>query len=183
MPDRLKVRFFLKEPISVHLTVRELDYRHYYWLDKVRPATPWRRGFNNTFEWPTKLVLRRLKPLGVYDLGVIVRLDKPTPSRGERIAPAILYHDQPPASVADYLFTFKVSADARLTCTVYKGSGSESVLSRNFRRQRGGRPFTVRWDAARATAGAYRLVVKGFFLDTNDPIAHTVSFYHQPTVR
>ena len=51
MPNRLKVKFYLPRLSEVYLTVRELDYKHYYWLDKVIPSKPWGIGFGNVFEW------------------------------------------------------------------------------------------------------------------------------------
>ena len=51
----LGFRFFLKEPASVYPLVRELEYKHYYVLDNVQPATAWQVGYGNVFEWPTGL--------------------------------------------------------------------------------------------------------------------------------
>ena len=76
MPDRLKVKFYLEQPAEVGLTVRELDYKYYYWMDKIQPSRPWRPGFDNVFEWPTKDVIQRLGHLATADLGIIVRLDR-----------------------------------------------------------------------------------------------------------
>ena len=183
MPDRLKVSFYLERPAQVYLIVRELDYKYYYWLDKVQPPKPWRSGFSNVFEWSTRDVIQQLDALQIYDLGVVARLEKSEPSKVERVAPVILYHSQLPASINAYLFTFKTSGDARLTCSVYKEGGSEPLFTQVFRRQRSGRPFTVRWYTSTAVEGFHRLVVNGYFLDTNDPIEQIVSFYHQPVVK
>jgi len=183
MPDRLKVSFYLGRPSQVHLIVRELDYKSYYWLDKVQPPKPWQAGFRNVFEWSTRDVIQQLAVLQMYDLGVVARLGKPEPSKVERVAPVILYHSQLPATINAYLFSFKTSGDARLTCSIYNEGGSEPLFIHVFRRQRGGRPFTVRWPTPTAGEGFYKLVVSGYFLDTNDPIQQTVSFYHQPVVK
>ena len=183
MPDRLKVRLFLNQTSDVNVVVRELDYDYYYWLDKVRPTQTWQPGFNNTFEWSTRDVLQKLSRMKVYDLGVLARLGQAQPRRIERVAPAILYHHRPPRSVEAYLFTFKTGESARLRCSVYVDRLSKPVFVRNFRRVRGGRPFTFRWDAKRAAPGYYRLVVDGYLLENSAPIAQTVSFYHQPVVR
>ena len=59
LPDQAKVRFYLpheKEP--VFLTVRELDYKYFYWMDRVRPQDSWDKGYENVFQWPTKTVLQ-----------------------------------------------------------------------------------------------------------------------------
>jgi hypothetical protein len=183
MPDRLKVSFYLERPSQVHLIVRELDYKYYYWLDKVQPLKPWRPGLSNVFEWSTRDVIQQLDMLEMYDLGIVARLERPEPSKAERVAPVILYHSQLPSTRNAYLFTFKTSGDVRLTCSIYKEGGSESLFTHVFRRQRGGRSFTVRWQTAAAVEGFYKLVVRGYFLDSNDPIEQTVSFYHQPVVK
>lgn len=178
-PDRLKVRFYLERPSAVYLTVRELDYKHYYWMDNIQPSAPWQAGFGNFFEWPTKDVIQQLAGIQIYDLGVIARLEKPEPSKVEQVAPVILYHSQPSATVEGYLFTFKTNGDARLTCSVYKEGVVKPVFTTVLPRQRGGRPFTVRWVSSQAADGAYTLVLRGYFLDTNDPIDQTVRFNHQ----
>ena len=183
MPDRLKVSFYLERPTKVYLIVRELDYKHHYWLDKVQPPKPWRLGFSNVFEWSTRDVIKQLDALQIYDLGVVARLEKPEPSKVERVAPVILYHSQLPALINAYLFTFKTSNDARLTCSIYKEGESEPLFTQVHPRQRSGRPFTVRWHTSTAVEGFHRLVVSGYFLDTNNPITQTVSFYYQPVVK
>jgi hypothetical protein len=183
MPDRFTAKFYLKEPSEVHLTVRELDYKYYYWLDKVRPSEAWRQGFDNVFAWPTQDVIRQLDEIKMYDLGVVARLMKPEPSQVERVAPVIFYHSKLPAAITGYLFTFKTNSDARLTCSVYKEGEATPVFTSIIPRQRGGRPFTLRWDSLQAKAGSYKLVLKGYFLDTNDTIEQIVYFYHQPVVK
>jgi hypothetical protein len=66
-----------------------------------------------------------------------------------------------------------------------KESGGEPVFVQDLGRQRGGRPFTVRWDltVAPAPAGAYKLVLNGYVLSTNDPVSQVVRFYHQPVIK
>jgi hypothetical protein len=181
LPERLKIRFYLKRPSDVYLTVRELDYKYYYWMDKVTPATPWGAGFENVFEWPTGPVLKALDHIGMYDLGVVARLGKPQPSKIERVAPVILYHSKHPSAIGGYLFTFKANGDTRLTCSFYKDPNKTPLSTKVFRRLRGGRPFTVRWDSSGAAEGWYKLVVSGYFLHTNDPVDQAVHFYHKPT--
>jgi hypothetical protein len=181
LPELLKVKFYLERPSEVHLTVRELDYKYYYWMDKVKPANPWRSGFKNVFEWPTDEVLKRLDHIGMYDLGVVARVGKSQPSKLERVAPVILYHSKHPSAIGGYLFTFKANGDIRITCSFYKEQDIEPLSTKVFRRLLGGRPFTVRWDSSGATEGWYRLLVSGYFLNTNDPVDQAVYFYHKPT--
>ena len=182
-PSELKVQFYLARKADVNVTVRELDYKHYYWLDKVKPKTHWAPGFRNVFEWSTDTVLTRLgKSLVVYDLGVVARLDKKTPSANENISPAILYHSQLPEAIHGYRFTLKTGGDARLFCKFYKDGEDKPIDTQVFRRKRGGRPFTIHWDASQAAPGLYKLVISGFFLNTNEQIKkQTIQFYHQPS--
>jgi hypothetical protein len=183
VPARFRLQFYLEKPQEVHLVVRELDYREYYWLDRVQPSVPWRPGFENIFEWPTADVIQQLNQLQMYDLGAVARLEKPMPGLVESVAPLILYHSQPPATVAGYLFTFKSNGDARLTSSVYREGKTGALSTEIFRRQRGGRPFTVHWNSSQAEKGSYRLVLKGYLLDNNDPLNQTVRFFHQPRVK
>ena len=44
VPDQLRVKFYLKGQTAVYLTVREQDYRLYYWMDKVKPVRGWEAG-------------------------------------------------------------------------------------------------------------------------------------------
>ena len=182
-PPKLKIQFYLDRKATVNVTVRELDYKHYYWLDKVKPESPWTPGFRNVFEWSTNTVLQQLgKSMAVYDLGVVARLDKKTPSANEKVSPAILYHSQLPQAIQGYRFTLKTGGDARLFCKVFKDGELEPLDVQTFRRKRGGRPFTITWDASQAVPGLYKLVIAGFFLNTNEQIKkQTIQFYHQPS--
>jgi hypothetical protein len=182
-PQHFRLRFFLDRAREVHLTVRELDYKVYYWLDQVQPKEPWRLGFGNIFSWPTADVIQHLNPLRMYDLGAVARLGKTMPGRVESVAPLIFYHSQPPTTVEGYLFTFKTNGDARLTSSIYREGSNEALSTEIFRRQSGGRPFTVRWNSSRSERGQYRLVLKGYFLDNNNPLDQTVNFFHEPTVK
>ena len=183
IPERLKVKFCLDRHSKVYLTVRELDCKYYYWMDKVKPPKPWQPGFKNLFEWPTKEVIRHLDGLEIHDLGVLARLGKSGPAKAEQVAPVIFYHSRLPSKINGYLFTFRTNADARLNCEVYKEGDAKPVFIRIIRKQRAGRPFTIRWNSTQATDGSYTLVVSGYFLDTNDPIAQTVRFYHRRDVK
>ena len=184
VPDQLRLKFYLKSQTPVNLTVREQDYRLFYWMDKVRPARGWQVGWRNDFEWPTAPVLKQLDAkLNMYELGVLVRLGKDTPRSVEEIAPAILYHSRLPDSVDAYLFTMKTNGDTRLSCSVYREGESVAIMTQAFRRIPGGRPFTVRWDAQGAGEAGYTLVCKGYFLDTSHPVQQTVRFFHKPMAK
>lgn len=182
-PERLHVKFFLKETDQVFVTVREQDYRYYYWLDKVSPHQGWRSGFDNEFVWSTTAVLRQLDPqFPLEDLGVVVRLKKEGPSEPELVAPAILYHSKAPQAVHGYLFTLKPASDAKMSCSIYREGIDQTIVTQRFKHVLGGRPFTVRWKASNAQEGAYNLQCTGYFLETNAVIRQTVRFYHHPSV-
>ena len=181
--ERLRARFYLDHARPVNLVVRELDYKHYYWLDKVEPREPWRTGFGNTFEWPTSEVLKQLRGLQPYDLGVVARLDKANPSADESVAPVVLYQSKPPQLAESYLFYFRLREESVVKAAIYPESSQQAVFTQDFGRQAGGRPFAVKWTkASDAAAGRYRLVLRGFVSSSNDPIVQVVRFYHQPKV-
>lgn len=184
LPDQLRVTFYLQNQAAVHLTVREQDYRLFYWLDRVKPVKEWQAKSLNEFTWPTGAVLRQLdQKLNLYELGVLIRLKKETPTSLEDIAPAILYHARPPERIGGYLFTMKTNGDARLSCKGYREGEPAELLTQAFRRIPGGRPFTVRWDVGGAQEGQYSLVCNGYFLDNNQPLQQTIRFFHRPTAR
>jgi len=182
MPKQLRIKFYLKDSIDVHLIVRELDYKHYYWMDKVQPSKSWRHGFDNTFSWPTQDVIQQIAGLKMYDLAVVARLNRPEPSKVEEIAPVIYYHSHFPKIINGYLFTFKTNGDACLICSIYKDGETKALSTSIFRRQRGGRPFTIRWNSSNALESTYKLVIKGYFLENNNPIDQIVYFNHKPII-
>ena len=184
LPGRLRVAFHLQSQPAVHLTVREQDYRLFYWLDKITPTRPWQANSLNEFTWPTGTVLRQLdQRLNIYELGVLIRLKKETPAADEDVAPAILYHTEPPEKIVGYLFTMKTNGDARLSCKVFRDGKTDPVMNQSFSRIPGGRPFTVRWDASMAQEARHTLACKGYFLDTNKPLDQTVQFLHKPIAK
>jgi len=183
--ERLAVKFFLERIADTYLTVRELDYKYYYWLDRVTPASPWQAGFGNVFEWSTADVVRQIPGLRLSDLGVVVRLGKAQPSSVETVAPVIFYQSNPPEHVTGYVFSFRLRDDASITSTIFREGADAPMEVKRFARQSGGTVVSVKWDASSPSIGAgrYRLVLRGYVLDTNAPIAQTVQFYHQPVVR
>jgi hypothetical protein len=183
--ERFHVRFFLRKPLDVHLTVREIDYRHFYWLDKVAPPSPWRAGFDNVFAWATADVVQRLGDLRISDLGVVARLGRETPGAVEEVAPVVFYQSQYPSRIEGYVFRFRLREDSKVKAAIYGDAASSPVLSRDLGRQLGGRPFAVRWDVSShpVPEANYRLVLSGYVLATNDPVSQVVKFYHHPVVK
>ena len=181
----LAFRFFLKERADVYPLVRELEDKHNYVLDNVQPSKPWRVGYGNVFEWPTSVVLARLSSVKPSDLGIVVRLVRATPSVEESVAPVVFYQSPAPPAVYGYLFSFRLRDDAAITARIFRDGEDREVFSQRFSRQSGGRPFTVKWDFANVAVpeGRYRVVLTGYFLDSNKPIQQTVKFYHKPEIR
>jgi hypothetical protein len=180
-PNPVKLQFYLDHTHDVFLTVRELDYRTYYWLDKVQPDRPWEKGFQNVFAWPTDPVLQQLTPkLDLYDLGALIRLDAETTSSIERVAPGILFHSVPPSKIEGYFFTLKTGEDARLMANIIQDANGKEVETQIFRRKRAGRPFTIHWAAKDAAPGFYKLEITGFSLSTNRTFSKEIHFFHQP---
>ena len=183
--ERFYARFFLERPAPVFLTVRELDYKHYYWLDNIEPRGNWRTGFDNVFDWPTKDVISQLPGLTINELGTVARLDSPQPRAIERVAPVIFYQSEYPAEVKGYRFAFKLRGDAKIKAMIYPENGGEGILVQSLAPQRGGRPFWIKWDATSpfVSRGAYKLVVSGYMLNSNDPLNQVVHFRHQPRLK
>ncbi|MGD9850961.1 MAG: hypothetical protein AB7T38_06825 [Nitrospirales bacterium] len=182
-PNSITVQFYLDEQHAVYVTVRELDYRTYYWLDKVQPARTWEKGFQNFFTWPTDPVLQQLTPrLDLYDLGVLIRLDAESTSSVERVAPAVLYDKTPPLVIDGYLFTLKTGEDAQLKVSITHAGTGKEVGNQTFRRKRAGRPFTIHWDAKGEGPGPYTLELSGNSLSTDQTFSKEIHFYHQPTL-
>jgi hypothetical protein len=190
-PERMRLTFYLPEQQKVNVTVRELDNRNYYWMNKVLPPKPWLTGQVNSFVWPTRDVLQYLfqrenkdKRLTTADLGALVRLSRTdTPSAREHVAPALLSGDDAPVAPQSYLFTFKSNLPARLTCYLYADRGTDPVWSKDFYRVSAGRPFTCQVPFGGLKKGDYRLEVDGYSLDTNDSVHQEVRFFHSPDLR
>lgn len=186
VPEYMQLSFFLPKDERVQVTVRELDYRHYYWMDGVRPSASWKPGNTNSFRWPTGDVLQWLQGRGLRsaDLGVVVRLaGGGAPSARERVAPAVLSGEGAPVTVQSWLFTFKTNFPARLTCGLFPRGAEETVWSKTFKRVGAGRPFSCQVPAAELKRGDYRLEIDGWSLDNNDPVVQEVRFFHNPDLK
>ena len=176
-PPTMRLKFYLPAAEPVFVTVRQPRPKTaYYWLDKVVPPTPWHPLAFNEFSWPTEPVLKKLTSVTVDDLGAVVRLRQQDPSRRETIAPAVLFHTQPPSSANGYRFTFKTNGTAFVSCTVYRGD--DVVGQRTQNQEKAGSPFVVEWKSQGQPDGEYRLQLSGYF-DNNIELAKEVVFYHR----
>jgi hypothetical protein len=176
-PPTLHLKFYLPAAEPVFVTVRQPRPKTaYYWLDKVTPPAPWRPRAFNEFTWPTEPVLRNLTKVTLDDLGAVVRLRQEDPSRQETIAPAALFHTQPPKAVSGYRFTFKTNGTAFVTGKIYRGD--KVVYQRPQNQEKAGSPFTLDWDTQGQPEGEYRLELSGYFSD-NTEVDKDVLFYHR----
>ncbi len=177
-PQTLRLKFYLPAAEPIFVTVRQPRPKTtYYWLDKVVPPIPWRPRALNEYSWPTEPVLKQLSSVTPDDLGVVVRLRQEDPSKTETVAPAALFHAQPPKTVSGYRFTFKTNGTAHITGKIYQGA--KEVYRRSQNRERAGSPFTLSWDAQRQPEGEYRLELSGYFDNNNIELAKEVVFYHR----
>ncbi len=179
-----KVKFYIEEVSDVYLTVREIDNRKYYWLDKIKQGS-WKQGFGNVFEWPIGDVFKKIDEIGMQDLGIVARIGYEKPKKEETIAPAIFFQNHVPDRIVEYLFAFKPARNARVTCSMFKNpkSGKPILIKEDhYPKVIGGRPFTFLWDCSNADEGHYELMVSGYFRDNNKRLSKSVIFYHQPNV-
>ncbi|MFN0301332.1 MAG: hypothetical protein ACKVQU_13385 [Burkholderiales bacterium] len=189
-PPQYRLRFYLENADQVpYLAIRTYDNFRFYWLDKVSPAVPWKQGYGNVFEWPTRDVIAHLPtpPLSLYDLGVTVRIGDENPRSKERLAPVVLYHSKPPSLINGYEFQFNINATVALENSIVRVSDGAPVTPgpdpRIERSWSSNVPFRVNWDATNALPGVYRLRVNARITHNNEKLApQNVEFFHQPRV-
>lgn len=181
-PDQFKLKFYLNQQVPVFVTVREIDNRHNYLMDKLRPASGWRQGFGNEFQWPTQEVIKR-SGIQLYDLGAVAQLDRDDPSLDMRVAPVILFSSQLPGSIGRYSFTFRVSRKADVTCLFSRDQDNSPVISTQSFETPGQRPRTVNWNASNAGEGWYRLKINVVYRNNAQERNQIVHFYHRPNIR
>lgn len=179
--DRFRLKFFLAKTTRVYVTVRELDCVTYYWMDRLVPKSPWQKGFENEFTWPTRDVVQKLKGLTLERLGAVARLDHERETREDYVAPVILYSSSPPTRVDRYVFVVRTTSAALIQPRVFDQRETR-VLPEQTYKTAGRRPLALNYDFSSLKAGWYRLVITGYMLDNNDPISRVVHFYHQPLV-
>ena len=183
LPGEFKLNFYLSRQVPVFIRVREIDNHHNYWMDKLRPASGWHTGFSNEFRWSTEEVIKSLKDIQLSDLGAVAQLDNDDPSLDMRVAPVILYTSQLPSNIGGYLFTFKISRKADVTCSFSKDEDNSPVLSTQSFGMPGQRPRTVNWNASNAKEGWYRLKINVVYSNNGQEVNQIIHFYHRPSAR
>jgi hypothetical protein len=179
LPSNCKLKLYLQNAVDVDIEVQELRPKHFYKMDRVVPKTAWQQGFND-FQWLTSDVIAPLK-LKMTTLGIVARLA--ARSDAEHVAPVIFYHATPPTAINGYLFAFKIGGSAKLKYAIYQGKHQTPLIKDDLGKQFVGEPFVIYWDSRNAQAGAYELIVDGYFLNNNEPIHQVVHFYHQPLIK
>ncbi len=178
--DKVAISFFLEREEPVHFLARELMSREFYWLDQVKPPSPWRPRATSTFSWPSSDVLR---PLGLRpaDLLFLVRLGHDKPRLEERVAPVLFEPAPSGRKISGYRFTFRTQATAKTRHALY-GPGSTKPLEPvpPYSPRAADTPFAVSWNAEGRTEGNYRLVVEGYFTADNQRFTQGVEFFHSP---
>lgn len=182
IPDTYRLKFYLNRTVPVFVRVREIDNKYNYWMDELRPKHPWGPGFDNEFQWPTQEVIKR-KHIVLDDLGAVAQLGTRDPSLDMQLSPVILYSREPPSKITKYLFTFKVSRKADVTCSLFKDVKNSAVLSTQSFEMPGQRSRTVDWDVSNVSDGPYRLVITAIYRDNSQKVEQIVHFFHHASVR
>lgn len=181
LPTQFKLKFYVRDRTPIFITVREIDNRRNYWLDRVRPILDWRAGTVYQFRWTTAEVIKPLN-IQLYELGAVVQLDDDEPSMDMRVAPSILYHSSSPSIARDYQFTFKIGRRADVTCSFSKDEANSPIISRQAFEMSGQRPRTVSWNASNAREGWYRLRINVVYSNNGQEVNKVVRFYHRPNM-
>lgn len=181
-PDQFKLRVYLPGQADVSVTVREINTRENYWLDRIRPAGGWRSGVNE-FSWSTNEVIKRLNNLKLSDLGAVAQLEGNQQSPDMKVAPAILFYSSVPQKVSGYTFAFRISRKADVTCTISKDETDAATLyTKSITGMLGNLPRATTWNTANAPEGWYRLRINVVYRNDGKEINQFVHFYHRPTL-
>ena len=195
LDDNLVKKYNLQNRQATHLTVREINNTHNYWLDQAKITNYKTDGYINRFEWSTFDVLEQLPGNGItcQNLGVLVRLKESNDTlEKEHIAPAILYQTELPLKVIGYDFSFLPLRDCHLVFFAYKDENKPlsneqpddtALFKKTFLHISGNIPFHFLWDTKNLKTGYYALVVNGYLKKKSESFKKTVRFFHTNTVQ
>lgn len=153
LPEKLRVRFFLPEKGTAHVTAREIEKRESYRMKVAREN--WEAGWAEFSEWPTAEVIKPLE-IDLANIGVLVRK---TPRDGSgTVYPAMLCTDSWPERVESYRATIK----SKYSCAPVKWEVTEIDTGRLVHESRISKlpaltPRTVTIDLSGAADGWFRL--------------------------
>ena len=187
LPANFHAQFFLPNNEPVYLTIREIKPEYWYWLDEVKPGSPWRPAAQNSFEWPTATVIRSLNwgtaALTLDRLGATVRVGRLNPGGVEQVLPVALFASRAPAVVDGYRFVFWPAYQMRLKFQVFKAENASPFdQAQEFKSVLAEQPLAVTWKAREWQDGWYRLVVSGYTLSNNARVDKIIRFYHSRTM-
>jgi hypothetical protein len=182
IPSQYKLKFYLSKTVPVFVTVREIDNKYNYWMDKLKPRSGWHQGFDNEFLWPTQAVIQQ-KQIRLEELGAVAQLGSSDSSVDMDVAPVILFSTGLPARIDGYSFTFTVSRKADVTFSFAKDVDNSPLLATQSQEIPARRPRTVSWNAAKITEGRYKLSIKVIYSDNGKQVDQTIRFYHRPTIK
>ena len=185
LPPSFRALFYLPNRDPVHLTIREVNRRYFYWLDRFA-STNWQAHKVNNIHWETGPVFQFLRgtggPLKLEELGAVVRLGKSGNAADEVVAPVALYHANALTSIESYRFVFLPSRQMRLKFEVFaKGTEDKAqplmnqivpIAPANF-------PQSVTWKIGTQQDGWFELIASGYFLSSEgERIRKRVTFFH-----
>ncbi len=181
----LKIKFCLpKRRNDIYVKVRELEYEHFYRMDK--PNISLNKGCGNFFEWSNKTVIEKLTGLKISDLGALVRLGNQSSSIEEEVAPVIFYHGSSPNKISEYSFIFETNRDAKFKYFIIDEKAGKEIVPKKKRHllTKSNKPFKIKWkNASSSRNGFYTLNLEGHFANNGDEIYQSVRFYHRSNIR
>ncbi len=184
VPDRMSLKFYLKERAQVNVAIRSLDPTKYYRYDICKGETLG-SGYVGKV-WPAGTSRPRWPDMKVYLIGALATIQKGSDPAHDWIAPVILYRSRAPSRIEAYNFTFWSSQDAAISATLQRESGG-IVPGSHFPGQvqpmriLAERPLTIFVDCADLSANAYKLVLNIRYTSGASAV-RVVHFYHSPGV-
>jgi len=167
---------------GVKVEARELREEKLYYMES-KGQQDWESGAWNRFgPWDTRAVLDR-EGISPSNLGVLVKLDK---KPWTAVAPAFVFHTQPPTRVESYRLHLR--PNATLSQVSYKLLGCESgerveVAAATLRGDKiAGEPFAIRLDVSDLSAGPLIVRVNGQVKNRDKRPSIDVRLYHQPEI-
>jgi len=188
MPEKLMLRFYLKEDSNVSIQVRAVKTTPYDY--RMTPnEKSWKMGFND-FEWATQEVIQQLVEPKLdkfpLDLGIVARsITTHSAATEETIFPVIFYNSNSslPKKVKKYQFTLKTRNSAKLNWAIYKAQSSEKIDGPSTIKTDSSMPEPFSWTPKpNVVEGDYFLLVYGNENESTDTLRKKAYFYHKPNI-